>query len=166
MRTTVIPAQITTVEDKIVGSLTLPQVFILLVPVFWTTLVFGLLPPQTHIVWYKIPLILLVLLACVILSLRIKGKVVINWLSLILQYNLRPRYYVFNKNDIYLRDVGKDEILKQKPAVAVKKEIVIPAKKFSINDLQELEKFIHNPHYSFSLKPDKKGGLYVAVSQI
>ncbi len=166
MRTTVIPAQITTVEDKIVGSLTLSQIFILLIPVLWTTLVFGVLPPTTHLAWYKIPLILFVLVACLILSLRIKGKVVINWLVVILQYNLRPQYYLFDKNDTYLRDIEVVEKVVQQKPVAVKKEIAIAAKKFTIKDLKELEKFIHNPNYTFSLKPDKKGGLYVAVAQI
>ena len=41
MRTTVIPAQITTVEDKIAGSLNLTQILILMIPVFWATIVYA-----------------------------------------------------------------------------------------------------------------------------
>ena len=47
-----------------------------------------------------------------------------------------------------------------------KKEIRIPAKSFGINDLVKLKDFIHNPDYSLSLKPDAKGGLYVALKQV
>src|ERR1035437_7132403 len=103
MRTTVIPAQITTVEDKIAGSLNMTQVMLLMVPVIFTTIAYAILPPRMHIEAYKIVLVLIVLLISLILSLRIKGKVVLSWLVILFTYNVRARYYVFNKNDIFLR---------------------------------------------------------------
>lgn len=168
MRTTVIPAQITTVEDKIAGNLSMTQIVILLVPIFFGTFVFAMLPPTMHLAIYKLPLVLFVLFVCLILSLRIKGKVVASWLMILLSYNTRAKYYVFNKNDIYLRDILELEKIEKKEVVktTAKKEVVIPAKKFGLKELKELETFIKNPNYSFSLKPDKKGGLYVAVSEI
>ncbi len=105
MRTTVIPAQITTVEDKIAGSLNLTQIMILMVPVFWTTAVYTIFSPAMHLAWYKIPVILIVLFACLILSLRIKGKVLVEWLLVLAKYYGRPKYYLFNKNDSYLRSL-------------------------------------------------------------
>jgi len=80
MRTTVIPAQITTVEDKIAGNLNITQILILMVPVFWTTIVYTLFSPVMRLAWYKIPLVIVVLFLCLILSLRIKGKVLVEWL--------------------------------------------------------------------------------------
>ncbi len=168
MRTTVIPAQITTVEDKIAGNLSMTQIVILLIPVFFGTFVFAILPPSMHVALYKLPVVLFVLLVCLILSLRIKGKVVASWLLVLLAYNTRATYYVFNKNDTYLRDIPEFEKLDQKETLkaVVKKEVAIPAKTFGVKELKELEAFIKNPNYSFSLKPGKKGGLYVAVSEI
>lgn len=168
MRTTVIPAQITTVEDKIAGNLSMTQIVILMIPIFFGTLLFALFPPTMHVVLYKIPPVLFVLLISLFLSLRIKGKVVANWLIVLLSYNLRPRFYVFNKNDSYLRDVPQLEAVVQKQTVAVKakKDILLPAKTFSVKELKKMEAFIKNPNYSLSLKPGKKGELYVAVSEV
>ena len=168
MRTTVIPAQITTVEDKIAGSLSMTQVVILMVPVFFATLMFAIAPPTMHIALYKLPPVLLVVIICLILSLRIKGKVVASWLLVLLRFNTRARYYVFNKNDTYLRDLPEviHETKKKVVKEEVKKDIALPAKSFGLKELKELETFIKNPNYTFSLKPGKKGGLYVAVSEI
>ena len=170
MRTTVIPAQITTVEDKIAGSLNLTQILILMVPVFWATIVYSILPPRLHLEWYKLPIILTALILCLILSLRIKGKVILNWLLLLISYNMRPRYYLFNKNDSFLRkiDLPKPENKTHKlfKKAYKKKEIKIPASAFGIKDLMKLKEYISNPSYTLSLKPDEKGGLYVALEQI
>lgn len=170
MRTTVIPAQITTVEDKIAGSLNLTQILLLMVPVFWATIVYAVFPTRMHLELYKLPLIIIVLVLCLILSLRIKGKVVINWIMLFAHYNLRPRYYLFNKNDSFLRemDLPKPEKKTAKlfNKISAKKVIKIPAASFGIQDLIKLKNYISNPDYTLSLKPDKKGGLYVALEQI
>ena len=115
MRTTVIPAQITTVEDKIAGSLNLTQLMLLMVPVFWTTIVYTLFTPMMHVVWYKLPLVLVVLIISLSLAIRINGVVVFNWLFVILNYKLRPKLYVFNKNDSYLKEI--DLPVETKPAV-------------------------------------------------
>ena len=167
MRSTVIPAQITTVEDKIAGNLSMTQIVILLVPVFVGTLIFAIFPPTMHLALYKLPPVLLVLLVCLLLSLRIKGKVVLSWLTILLSYNLRPKYYIFNKNDHYLRNIPDfEEKVKIQKNILVEKDLKVPAKNFGLKELKELESFIKNPGYSFSLKPGKKGGLYVVGTQI
>lgn len=175
MRTTVIPAQITTVEDKIAGSLNLAQIILLVVPVIWATVVYTIVPPIFKITWYKLPIVMVVAVFCVILSLRIKGKVVISWLGVLLRYNLRPKYWVYNKNDAYLRELYLPEFEKKKKffnfnfkfnKAPKKKEIKIKAKDFGIKDLIALKDFIHNPNYQLSLKPDSKGGLYVYLREI
>ncbi len=168
MRTTVVPAQITTVEDKIIGNLSFMQVGILMIPIFLGVIIFILFPPTLHIALYKIPPVVLVLLICLILSLRIKGKVVANWFLMLFTYNTRPKYYVFNKNEPYLRDIPGFEKEEEKEVVkvAVKKEIKIKAQTFGLRELKEWEAYIKNPNYTFSLKPGKKGALYVAIAEI
>ncbi len=170
MRTTVIPAQITTVEDKIAGNLNLTQILILMVPVFWTTIVYTLFAPTMHLAWYKIPLVLVVLFLCLILSLRVKGKVLVEWIAVLLHYFLRPKYYLYNKNDVYLRDLDLPRVEK-KP---VKRFALKPAKKsantllpvVSIADVVKLERLIASPKYTLSFKSGKKGGVNVAFEQI
>ena len=164
MRTTVIPAQITTVEDKIAGNLNLTQVFILMVPVFFGTAVYVLTPPFFRFAIYKIAVITTVTLISLLLSLRIKGKIIANWLGVLLRYNLRPKYYVFNKNDLYQREV----YLPINSFKAHKKAILRKSVKATnlSKDLTKLQKYIKNPKYALSLKPNKKGGVYVALNEI
>jgi len=174
MRTTVIPAQITTVEDKIAGNLNLAQIVLLVIPVIWATVVYTIVPPVFRLAWYKLPVAMVVLVICVALSLRIKGKVLINWLAVLLRYNLRPKYYIYNKNDAYLRELYMPEFEKKQrkffnfkfAKAPKKKEIKIKAKDFGLKDLIALKDFIHNPNYQLSLKPDSKGGLYVYLREV
>ena len=164
MRTTVIPAQITTVEDKIAGNLNLTQVFILMVPVFFGTAVYVFFPPFFRFALYKIAVISAVTLVSLLLSLRIKGKVAANWLTVLLTYNLRPRFYVFNKNDPYRREVylPVNSLKVHKKAILKK-----GAKATNISkDLVKLQKYIKNPKYALTLKPNRKGGVYVALNEI
>ena len=169
MRTTVIPAQITTVEDKIAGSLNLTQIIILMIPVIWTTVVFSILPPRLHFTWYKFPIILIVLFTCLILSLRIRGNVVLNWLVVLLRYNTRAKYYLFNKNDSYLRDIvlpeSKRETTKLTRRAQAKKEAQRLSPSIAIAELIKAEKLLKNGKYSIIFR-QKKGGLNVAFEQI
>lgn len=106
MRTTIIPAQITTVEDKIAGSLSMSQIFLMISPVLWATLVYTVLIPQMKLSAYKMPLILIASLICLILAIRIKEKIVLEWISVIFRYKRRPKYYVFNKNSLVERQIN------------------------------------------------------------
>jgi len=167
MRTQVIPAQITTVEDKIAGNLNLTQIMLLLFPAFWTTLVFTIVSPRLQFSLYKLPLVLSVLILCLVLAARIKGKVVLSWAFTIVRYNLRPKYYVFNKNDSYLRTLDLPTFEK-KAKVQTKKETVVEEKvktSTSIGDLIKLDNLLKNPKYSFSFKETRKGGIDVAFEQ-
>lgn len=173
MRATTIPAQITTVEDKIAGNLNMTQVALLAVPIIFAAMVYTAFPPTFHFAIYKLPLILIVAVLCVGLSLRINGKVIISWLIVVLRFNLRPKYYLFDKNDEYLRDMYLPEIEKKPFRLSLpnflkskKKVEGIPARSFSISDLMKLQDFIHNPEYSFSFKVSEKGGINVIFGQI
>ena len=169
MKTQVIPAQITTVEDKIAGNFNLTQILLLMFPVFWAAAVYTLLSPRLQLAWYKLPVILIVFVLCVALSLRIKGKVLLHWLIIIFRYNARPKYYVFNKNENFMRTLNLPDFEKKGKALAnktpTKKEVKKEAPSFSVKGLVRFENLIANPKYSFSLKSGKKEGLHVAVEQ-
>lgn len=168
MKTQSIPAQITTVEDKIVGNLNLTQIMLLIVPVFWVMIVYTLFYPTMSFAIYKLPLILSVSLTSIVLSVRFKNKLILNWLKILLKYNLRPRYYVFNKNESFLRQIDivsmplhtyKKASVPQIAKAAVRKDV-------SFVDLVRLERLITNPSYTLTVKSFKKGGLNVSFEQV
>lgn len=174
MRATTIPAQITTVEDKIAGNLNVTQVVLLGVPIIFAAIAYTIFPPTFHFSWYKLPLVLLVVIICGVLSLRIRGKVVINWLFVVMKYNLRPRYFIFNRNDEYLREmclpVAEVKLKRSLLPALLKRDKKmpngIPAKSFDIKDLMRLKDFINNPDYTFAFKINEKGGVNVALEQV
>lgn len=169
MRTTIIPAQITTVEDKIAGNLNFTQILLLMIPVFWTTIVYICFTPKMQIVWYKLPLVISVLVICLTLSLRIKGKVVLNWLLVLLRFNLRPKFYVFNKNEAYLRTLDLPVIEKAAPKLvhnAAKAKREVPAVQIKDEELVKLENLVNRKGVSLSFKLGKGGGLNVAFEQV
>jgi len=157
MRTTIIPAQITTVEDKIAGSLNMTQILILMFPVLWTALVYLLFYPAMKLTLYKLLLILLVTVVCVILILRIKDKIIAEWLGVLLKYRLRPKYYLFNKNDLTNRTVDVPDFpLEFITAKKTVKEFVkAKATDVKLADLIKLENFISSGkvvRYQFNKK--------------
>lgn len=169
MRTTIIPAQITTVEDKIAGNLNLTQILLLLIPIFWIGIVFILFPPYMKFAVYKAPTILIVLLLSLTLAIRIKGKLVLQWLGILLKYNARPKYYIFNKNETYLRIIDlpifpKKALFNFKLKSRVQK---VKKDKASVNikDLAMLENIISQGKLALSLKTSRKGDLYVDLKQ-
>lgn len=171
MRTRVIPAQITTVEDKIAGNLNMTQMFILMVPVLLSTVVYALLPPSMKIVWYKLAIFLFTSVICAVLSLRIKGKVVLNWFVLLLRFYSRPKYYVFDKNDTYLRTLYLPEVNKKtsrllSTKMQAEKKSKKPAPAFGVQDLVRLEELVRNKKLHFRYKPGRKGGLRVAFEEV
>lgn len=170
MRTRVIPAQITTVEDKIVGSLNLMQMMILMAPVFFTTLLYAVIPPTMTFVIYKLVISAMVFITCLILSLRIKGKVVVDWLAILLRYNLRSKYYIYNKNESYLRTLYLPTVSKapeeKKKEAETKNQINVKPAIYRIKNLVSLENMIGNDEVDFRYKIGKKGGLNVAFEQI
>lgn len=120
MRTTVIPAQVTTVEDTIAGNLTLTQIILFILPVLFSTAIYAVLPTQMALTTYKIPLIIVISLAFVVLAIRIKGRLVLSWITLFTVYSLRPHLYLFSKNTLFARGVVVEKKQKLVEPVAVK----------------------------------------------
>jgi len=160
MRTNIIPAQINTVEDKIAGSLNMTQILLLIAPVLWSALVYILLPNQMKLTNYKLPLILIVSIGLMVLAIRIRGKIILEWLSVLIVYRLRPKIYIFNKNSLYERQIDLPEInnqvLNTKP---IKKSI--KSKKsdgLSVTDLVKLETLMNSGKLavSFNFKDNQR----------
>ena len=158
MRTTIIPAQITTVEDKIAGSLNMTQILIMMFPVLWTALVYILLFPSMKLTSFKLVLIIFATATSSILALRIKDKIVAEWLGVLFKYRLRPKYYLFNKNDLTNRTIDIPELPIEQ--ITVKKSVKKISKSQNMNldilDQVRLEHLINSGkvalHYQLSKK--------------
>jgi len=146
MRTTIIPAQITTVEDKIAGSLSMSQIFLMISPVLWATLVYTVFIPQMKLSPYKIPLILIASLICLILAIRIKEKIVLEWISVIFKYKSRPKYYLFNKNTLCERQIDLPVVLNSKTVTKKTKQASNgnDESKLSVAELIKLESIMNS----------------------
>ena len=73
MKVTVVPAQVTTVEDRISGNLSMSQIALFAIPIFCGSLLYAVLPPSMEVSLYKLIAIgILSLLSCQ-LAIRIKG---------------------------------------------------------------------------------------------
>jgi hypothetical protein len=169
MKTTVVPAQITTVEDRIMGNLTLQQMVLLVTPVFVNFVLFALLPSSMHINSYKVVLMTLVVSICALLAVRVKGKILLIWLVTITRYNNRARYFIFDKNDTYLRESiespqtnQEEEVLAHDLEPAPKRQLPV----MSIADVAKLEGIIANPAAKLSFKLNKKRGLHVSITEV
>jgi hypothetical protein len=114
MRTTVIPAQVTTVEDTIAGNLNFTQIVLLVSSLFVNTFVYTLLAPRLSFSPYKLAIITLIFLGFITLALRIKGRLVMQWVEILASYFLRPHIYVFNKNSLTNRYVAVVKELRSK----------------------------------------------------
>lgn len=167
MKATVVPAQVTTIEDRIMGNLGFSQLALFVVPVFVGAGLFIILPPVMHGSPYKYLVAILIGVICDVLAIRIKGKIILLWLVTILRYNLRPKYYLFKKNTVMYREDyqarkpdAPTEINKQRA-----KEIIhIP--KLSFHDAAYVLNTINNPDSKLRFEMTKKGGLNVRLTEV
>lgn len=159
MRTTIIPAQITTVEDKIAGSLNFAQILLLMAPVLWGTLVYAVFSPSMKLAPYKFSLVLIVSAISLVLALRVKDKIIAEWIGVLLRYKLRPKFYIFNKNDLTERTLD----LPYEPATHHKKVTVKvvtkQAKELSVKELIKLEQAMTSKNLAVSFRYGRKGTL-------
>ena len=167
MKVTVVPAQVTTVEDRIIGNLGFSQMLLMIIPVFVSAALFALLPPFMGSAVYKYIIMGSLALICCILAIRIKGKILAFWLVTILRYNVRPKYYLFNKNTTALRqeyativetqtDNKTDEVKKERTA----------RPRLNTPETAKVLATIENPAAKFRFETTKKGGLNVRLTEI
>lgn len=166
MKVTVVPAQVTTIEDRIAGNLGLSQLMLLAAPVFGGSVLYVLLPPTFHNAAYKLVAIVILFLLCSLLAIRIKGKIILFWLVVLLRYTMRPRYYVFDKRSPASReDYRHYDKLEYEEIVETKPKETKQALRLSTAQLMNLHKLIENPAANLSFE-SKKGGLYVRITEI
>lgn len=167
MKVTVVPAQVTTVEDRIIGNLGFSQMLLMIIPVFVSAGLFALLPPFMGSTLYKYVIMVILAFVCCILAIRIKGKIIAFWLVTILRYNVRPKYYLFNKNTTALRQeyVPVVELQTDSKTDEVKKERTARPR-LNTPETAKVLATIENPAAKFRFETTKKGGLNVRLTEI
>jgi hypothetical protein len=165
MRVTAVPAQITTVEDRIVGRLNLEQLLLLCAPVFGGGLLYAVIPPSMDITLYKIAFLILVAPLCGILAIRIKGKLVLFWLVILFRYWIRPRYYVFSKRSIHGREQYGSVPETVEETVDKAPEYTRQESSLSLEARVKVQELITNPAAKVAFET-RKGGLYVRVTEV
>jgi hypothetical protein len=166
MKTTIVPAQITTVEDRIAGNLGLNQLLLLSVPVFGGCALYIVLPPTMHASLYKFFVIAVMAAVCGILSIRIKGKILLLWIVVIGRYNLRPRYYLFNKNNLVNREQSEPVKVEDETETEVKPVKRRRLSPLSFSDTARLQSILENPASNLTFTSSKKGGLRVLITEV
>lgn len=153
MKTAIVPAQITTVEDKVAGNLSVQQLILLVTPLFISGGVFALLPPSFGIVIYKIVIVSVVALICLAAAIRVRGTLLVYWIARLLRYTLRPRIYVYRRNDTALRTTIRV------PKAVPNKVVEEPAQRVP----KQATSFAAQLHTDSNLTlAIKKGGLHVS----
>lgn len=166
MKVTVVPAQVTTVEDKIMGSLGLSQLLLLIAPVFIGGGCYIFLPPFSDFHPYKYLLVGVLAVLCILLAIRIKGKLVASWIVVLLRYNLRPRLYVFNKNTAMFREQYEDVTPTEETTTKKEMETNYHIPKLDFHTAAKVRDLIDNPERRLRFESTKKGGLYVRLTEI
>ena len=168
MRSQVIPAQITTVEDKIAGNFSLTQIMLLLLPVSIASFIYAFLPPSMNFVIYKLFLASIFALMSITLAIRVKGRIIASWIVVLFRYNLRPKYYVYNKNSVTQRKVIKPKLEKvvEEKNIDVIKTNKTKAQTPSLKDLLQINHILNTTDFNLIYRTGKKGGLNVAFEKI
>ena len=167
MKITVVPAQITTVEDRVAGNLGFSQLILFAIPVFGGSLLYAILPPSMEFSLYKIIVVITIAILSSILAIRIKGKIILFWLVIILSYNLRPKLYVFNKNtNSYREDYPEVPKVKVKKIDTAKLHAPAVLKRLSGIERARLYVDLDNPINRLRFETNKKGGINVCIAEV
>ena len=168
MKRSIVPAQVTTVEDRLVGGLTPHQLALLIGPFCFGFIAFAVMPPNFHLVLYKLVMVLILESIGAVLSIRIKGKILLLWIVTVARYNGRPRYYKYNKNDLFLRDtVSADaEVNEAGPGAVVETRPEKERPPLDLADVVKVEALMENPDAKLRFITGKDGRLNVVIQEV
>lgn len=161
MKTSIVPAQITSIEDTVTAKLSLTQIILLILPVFTAAIIFVILPPNLHLKTYKLALVIITSLPIMLLAVRIRGQLVLRWLGVLIAYRYRPRRYILSKVAACSCDLDKTDLTEAQvepvPSVPepTKHNVLAPAEYLT------LEEYLSARVVSFT--SDSKGRLNAVI---
>ncbi|MHB1865431.1 MAG: hypothetical protein ACYCPS_04730 [Candidatus Saccharimonadales bacterium] len=158
MKAAIIPAQITTVEDRIAANLNFTQILLLTTPLFISAIDFFVLPPIGRYVTYKLAIAIVITCSLSFLAIRVKEKLVLDLIKLRFKYFLRPDIYVYQPG--FREDQIHHQLLIFNGQVKTR---LTEANSLSTNAKTSSQKLLVNKHYKVSFLL-KSGGLVVRVN--
>jgi len=166
MKVTIVPAQVTTVEDRVAGNLGLTQLTLLAMPIFGGGILYIVMPPFFHAAIYKLLVIAALTIVCSLLAIRWNDRLLLLWLVILIRYHLRPQFYVYDKRSLQGRELTPAE-----PLTEIGEESLPKAKRKSVRplspaELTALHRIINDPLNTLSFEISKKGGLYAHVPKV
>jgi len=166
MRITVVPAQITTVEDRVAGNFTFVQIVLMVIPLVIGALIYSSMAPKIHFNPAKLTLIAVDFFIFGIMAIRFNGKILADWLIIYLRYSARPRRYIFTKNDLIHREIilETSEQTASSTIQTVEKKSK-RQKSLSLLDQSKMDQLFAENALSVSFKISKKGGVDVSLKQ-
>lgn len=165
MRSSIVPAQITTVEDKLTGNISVYQAMLLCTPVLFGFIITLILPPFGQFNIYKIFMTLGFLIICSPLAIRIDDKIIVHWLRLFIIYSIRPRYYVYDKNSQYLRDTEISISKSERSSAPTFHKQQSTAITISPKEFARLQTIATDTHSEVSFEFEKEGILNVHITK-
>lgn len=167
MKTTVVPAQVTTVEDRIMGNLGLSQIMLFILPMFIGAGLYALLPPHMGGSLYKYLIITFFSFISLVLAIRVRGKIILLWILTIARYNRRPKYYLFNKNTKeYRKDYVSTSSEPDTQAEVSVHEPTIQMTQLDFHQAAEVLARVDHPSAKLRFETTKNGGMRVRLTEI
>lgn len=164
MRTTAVPAQVTTVEDRIMGNLGFSQLVLFVLPIFVSAGLFVILPPIMHGSLYKYIVMAIITIISSTLAIRIRGKIILFWLITIVRYTLRPSCYVFQKSVDHREEYKTKKPEQSEEIKKIKDNATSHIPKLAFHDAVYVLETINNPSSNLRFEITNKGGLYVHIT--
>jgi hypothetical protein len=113
MRISIVPAEMTSVKDKIIGNLELKQILLLATPLIFAIFTYIAIPPFNKTNSPKIILFIIFSFISSILSINISGELVLEIIINGFKYLIRPKIHlstIKNLEDEILEDLKNNEI--------------------------------------------------------
>ncbi len=166
MRTTVVPAQITSVEDRIAGNFTFAQILLLIAALLVGTGVYVGIAPRTDLTPLKSILVVIQFLFFGGLAIRYNGKILAQWLVVYFAFYRRPRFYIFTKNDPIHRNVVLPEAPKKELAIPATTKLEQVRPHLSFAEQMRVDQLLESDSLTLSFELAKKGGIDVSLVPI
>ena len=166
MKSTIVPAQITTVEDRIAGNFTFSQLAVLSAPVVISASVYMLLAPKLQLSLVKFLLMVVAFVIICPLAIRIRDKTVAAWFVLYTRYALRPRVYVHTKAGLTHRTTGLGNM---EPVAEVETDSEKKSAAYapqSVHEQLRIKELLEDPTLSVSFEFTQKGGIDVSLTPV
>lgn len=166
MKTAIVPAQITTVEDRIAGNFTFSQLGFIAAPVVLGAAIYVLSAPKLQLSILKLAMILALFVLITPLAVRIHGKTVAAWLVVCIRYSLRPRVYVHTKADLMGRDQRPVQAAASGESAAAKSDKPVMPEARPLHEHIRVKQLLEDPTISVSFEVAQNGGIDVSLTPI